>query len=306
MSDILGLRSLYGHIASRYEQNVIPAFGPLADDLAHWITHCVHARLHYHLYDPFDLDDETLNIRPVRSMNTLVAADIGTGTGILARLLASGLHTMIGIDVSAPMLKVAAEQSFGQDNLSFIVADLHRLPFRPGGLQLIVSSFGLNASTPKKAMQTFAGILRRGEGMLAFQEWGVQDDASALIDEVLHEYTPETIPGLDEALQTFHAHRKPWYDHLQDTEDYYDLLKQVGFENVWVKEAPFATVSMPSIDTFLDYKLSWPLRHLTLQAMSPSARADFDAQVHVQLAQFTNADGSFDWTPSLFRVFAIR
>jgi ubiquinone/menaquinone biosynthesis C-methylase UbiE len=306
MSDIPGLRALYAHLAQRYEHAVIPVFSPLAADLSQWIIHCVNDRLHYALYDPFDLDDEALTtIQPLRAMNTLQAADMGTGTGILARFLAPHFGRVVGIDVSSPMLHIAADLA-PRESLRFVTADLHHLPLRKGAIHLITSSFGLNASTPKKSLGAFARILRSGEGMLAFQEWGVEDDASTLVDEILHEYSPDEVPGLDEALSQFHTGPKPWYDQLQDTEDYYDLLKQLGFESVWVREEPFTTVYLPSVDDFLNCKLAWPLRYLSLQAMSPATRSEFEITVRERLRVYTNSDGSFEWSPSLFRVFAIR
>ncbi len=305
MTDLDGVRSQYAQIAALYEQAVIPVMGPLAYDLAAWIARCASARLRCELYDPFDLDESGASSAPLTAnLRALSALDVGSGTGILARALAGSLGQMLGIDLSPEMLHVAVRES--PHNVRFVVADLHHLPLRRGAVQLVVSSFGLNSSTPTKALRALAHALRAGEGLLAFQEWGVQDDCSKLIDDILDGYAPEDVPGLDDALRNFHAAPKPWYDQLQYAEDFYDLLKESGFELVWVREAPFVTVHLPSIDTFLTCKLAWPLRRLTVEAMTPEARADFYAAVRDQTRRFANPDGSFDWSPSLFRVFAAR
>ncbi len=301
MADLDGVRSLYANTAALYEQRVIPAFGPLAGNLAGWIASCASAHLAHVLYDPFELGASDPVDRS--ALATVTVIDVGTGTGILARALAQTMGRVIGLDISPAMLRVAEQESHS-DGIRFVVADLHHLPFRHDAVQLAVSSFGLNASTPKEAFRSMIAALRPKQGMLAFQEWGVQDDCSKIVDEVLDKYMPNDIPGLDEPLRNYYDVRKPWYEHLQYIEDYYETLKQSGFDMVWVREAPFVTVHMQSIDTFLAYKLAWPLRRFGLAAMPESARTDYDAEVRARLQPYVNADGSFDWSPPLFRVFA--
>src|SRR5438128_833240 len=88
MPDLDGLRKLYAETAPFYEQQVIPVFRPLAENFSTWVLRCAADRLNYSLYDPFDLD-ETTPLPP--ALRKLHAADLGTGTGILARTLAETL-----------------------------------------------------------------------------------------------------------------------------------------------------------------------------------------------------------------------
>lgn len=301
MSDLQGLRSLYSQTAPFYEQHVIPVFAPLAHDLADWIIRCAVARQNYNLYDPFDLDDK-VTPQSQRSLSRLRAVDIGTGTGLLARILAPSIGTMVGIDLSPAMLKIAGANVPG--NVHLIQGDIHHLPLRPGSMQLAVSSFGLNASTPKISLRELAALLPRGSGILAFQEWSVEDDCSRTLDETLREHEPAQAPELDDALSAFFDAPKPWYDQLQDTEDYYELLKQVGFDLVWVKEGAFMAVHLPSIEPFIKYRMAWPGRRLALEAMTNAERSDFEVDLGTRLKPFVNEDGSFDWKPMLFRVLA--
>jgi ubiquinone/menaquinone biosynthesis C-methylase UbiE len=306
MSDIDGLQSLYSQMASLYEQRVIPVFGPLAANLAAWITRCVDAHWRFELHDPFDLGEAlTTNRVLAERFQGLRALDLGTGTGLLARTLAPALGQVIGVDLSPAMLKVAAKFVQTQPNLQFVEADVHHLPLARGSIDLAVSAFGLNASTPKKVLRSIARVLRPGKGILAFQEWGALDPASKLVEDVLNEYTPDEVPGLDAALERHQAASKPWYDQLQYAEDYYEMLKEVGFDFVWVKEAPFVTVYMPSIEIFLTYKLAWPVRRLSIAAMGEAQREAFYADVRGKLSALANHDGSFDWSPPLFRVCAV-
>jgi len=299
MTNLDGLRSLYAQTAPFYETEVVPVFAPLAHDLSRWIVDCAAARLDYSLHDAFDVEHTT--VLPPR-LRALRALDVGTGTGILARSLASRLALVYGVDLSAPMLNAARQSAPG--NVRFIQADLHQLPLRRGAVQLVASNFGLNASEPKRSLRAIAGLLRRGEGMLAFQEWGAEDELSRLVDKVIAQYVPDEVPGLDDALREYYAAPKPWYDRLQDADDYYEMLKGLGFDLVWVREAPFVHVHISSADIFLRYKLAWPMRRLSIAAMSPQIRADFEADLRQQVLAFTHADGSLIWSPALFRVFA--
>jgi ubiquinone/menaquinone biosynthesis C-methylase UbiE len=306
MSDIDGLQSLYSQIAHQYEQRVIPVFGPLSAHLAAWISRCVDAHLRVDLHDPFDLAEESItDLYRTDRLRGLSALDLGTGTGILARTLAPSIGHMIGVDLSPQMLSVAATYPHDQQTTQFLGADAHHLPLARGAVDLAISSFGLNASTPRKVLRSIARVLRPGKGILAFQEWGALDPASKLVEDVLNEYVPDEVPGVDAALARLNSASKPWYDHLQYAEDFYEMLKEVGFDLVWVKEAPFASVHLPSIETFLTYKLAWPVRRLSIEAMDQTKREAFYADVRARLSTHANPDGSFDWSPPLFRVFAV-
>lgn len=298
------LQRLYRLIAPVYEQKVIPAFGPLAEDLVAWLIQGVGAHLQYALHDPFDLPE----VQPHPAMYRLSAVDIGTGTGILARALGKHLGLVTGIDLSVDMLLEARQAAARQDleRLRFMLCDAHHLALRRASIDLVVSSFGFNATTPKQSLKAVAQLLRPGKGVLAFQEWGAEDNCETILDDTLREFAPDVTPGIEADYQEYFATRKPWYDHLQDTEDYYEMLKGMGFDLVWVKEARFVTVHFPSLATFLSAKCAWPSRALYLEAMTPTVHAAFQAEVGARLATFLNTDGSLDWSPPLFRVFAIR
>jgi ubiquinone/menaquinone biosynthesis C-methylase UbiE len=69
-----------------------------------------------------------------------VAVDLGAGPGSLVRELALRFPQLlvIGLDISLTMTKLAQERST-VENVAFVVADVHHLPFQSRSVQVIVS-----------------------------------------------------------------------------------------------------------------------------------------------------------------------
>jgi ubiquinone/menaquinone biosynthesis C-methylase UbiE len=74
---------------------------------------------------------------------TGVAVDLGTGPGGLVMELAARFSSLliIGLDISLPMTTVARDRikADGVNNVGFVVADVHHLPFRPRSVTMVVS-----------------------------------------------------------------------------------------------------------------------------------------------------------------------
>jgi ubiquinone/menaquinone biosynthesis C-methylase UbiE len=74
---------------------------------------------------------------------TGVAVDLGAGPGGLVRELATRCSPLlvIGLDISLPMTKLARDRlkTDGMNNVAFVVADVHHLPFRPRSVTMVVS-----------------------------------------------------------------------------------------------------------------------------------------------------------------------
>jgi len=89
--------------------------------------------------------------------------DLACGSGPMSRELASSDRTVVGLDVSAAELQLAAERGPGP----WVRADGLRLPFRSGSVDAVTSSLGLVVITPLEAvMAEIARVLRPG-GVLA-------------------------------------------------------------------------------------------------------------------------------------------
>jgi ubiquinone/menaquinone biosynthesis C-methylase UbiE len=308
MEFIRHLQHLYSRIADVYETQIAPGFAPLADDLAAWIGRCVALHREHQLFDPFEPELVTTFQQP-RNL-PLTGIDIGTGTGVLARALP--VQRVIACDLSMHMLRSGKYgESASSTNVNAphvressrdkLCADTHHLPLRSGTLDLVASTFGLNGTTPKQSLRELHRILKR-RGVLAFQEWGAADEHTTILQNTLNEFAPDDVP-MDDLVREYIDSPRPWYDQLQDTEDFYDMLKRIGFETVYVKEAPFLTVRFSDPAVFITHKLSWLHRRNMVDAMSESARTEFFAALHERLP--LNTDGSLSWSPPLFRVFAI-
>jgi ubiquinone/menaquinone biosynthesis C-methylase UbiE len=74
---------------------------------------------------------------------TGVAVDLGAGPGDLVKGLAVRFSSLliIGLDISLPMTKLARDRLMadGMNNVAFVVADVHHLPFRSRSVAMIVS-----------------------------------------------------------------------------------------------------------------------------------------------------------------------
>jgi ubiquinone/menaquinone biosynthesis C-methylase UbiE len=306
-----GLQRLYWHTANRYEAEIMPAFGPLAADLAGWVGALAasHARGELEFDDPFGPDfAQPGPQQPTRPAMTLL--DIGTGTGALARALSQqpmlGGCRIFGLDVSRAMLAEAVNTTPAA--ITYAQGDIQGPPFRRRAFGLAVSSFGLNSTRPRDALRTIGRLLRPG-GLLAFQEWGGLDALSRIVDQAVDDFTndatPEDPTDADAAMWAFVDAPRPWYDQLQEVEDYYEMLKKTGFRLAWVREAAFVTVRFGSMAAFVGSKLAWASRRLLLDALPAAQRAAFDASIHARLREFVNSDGTLDWSPPLFRVCAV-
>jgi len=108
------------------EDEAVQEYEAIADDYLHITTTLI--------------ADEVANLAGDR---TGVAIDLGAGPGDLVKGLAVRFSSMliIGLDISLPMTKLARDRlkTDGMNNVAFVVADVHHLPFRAQSVAMIVS-----------------------------------------------------------------------------------------------------------------------------------------------------------------------
>ncbi|MEQ6359630.1 class I SAM-dependent methyltransferase [Thermoanaerobacter thermohydrosulfuricus] len=95
----------------------------------------------------------------------IIAADIGTGTGFIALELAKVLYSVIAIDVSSEMLKMAQKKAEkeGLKNLLFIKGKMQDIPLMDGSVDLVFTNMALHhVDDPLKGIQEMHRILKPG------------------------------------------------------------------------------------------------------------------------------------------------
>jgi ubiquinone/menaquinone biosynthesis C-methylase UbiE len=126
--------------------------------------------------------------------------DVATGTGEAAALAAASVGPtgrVVGIDVSAPMLHIAASKVVRQ-SVSLFLMDGQALAFKDGTFDAVVCQLGLMfLPDPTKALQDWVRVVRR-RGRVSVCVWAEPEHVplfGILMDE-LSRYFPEERPLL--------------------------------------------------------------------------------------------------------------
>ena len=101
----------------------------------------------------------------LRLMPPLVIADLGTGEGAFALLLAQRAKKVIAVDTSAKMIEVGRDQALrhGVTNIDFRLGDMEEVPIADGEVDLVFFSQSLHhALHPERAVQEAFRILVPG------------------------------------------------------------------------------------------------------------------------------------------------
>jgi ArsR family transcriptional regulator len=101
----------------------------------------------------------------LRILPPLTVADLGSGEGLLAELLARRCKRVIAVDNSEKMVQFGAEKARknGLKNLEFRVGDLETPPIEPESVDLVILSQALHhASNPPEALASARQILKPG------------------------------------------------------------------------------------------------------------------------------------------------
>ena len=120
--------------------------------------------------------------------------DVATGTGEAATLAANRVEApgrVVGIDISPPMLRVAASKVVNQP-VSLLLMDGQQLAFGDGTFDAVICQLGLMfMPDPARALTEWTRVLRRG-GRLAVCVWATPESVplfGILMDE-LSRYFP--------------------------------------------------------------------------------------------------------------------
>jgi SAM-dependent methyltransferase len=265
------LKRYFDAAADRYAQDIEPAYHVLA---AHLVSHSAAA--------PHE-----------------VVIDLGTGSGLVAREVASTCRVVVAVDFSVAMLKFARQRGVRR----VLQSDLHALAVASETFDLALAGFAFNATDPSRSLGEVLRVLKPG-GRLIMQEWDALDPLSKLVVDTLAEYAVDSPPPELAALREMLGRPIPW-DDLEDEADLERLLNQTGFVSVEM-ESLSIPVPFDSVEAFIRYKTGWPSRQAELAAMPEDVRKLCLSDLAENLNAHARRDGSLIWQPHVIRARAYR
>jgi SAM-dependent methyltransferase len=207
--------------------------------------------------------------------------DIGCGPGHLTAACAARGAAVIGVDISAAMVRLAAERHPG---IRFEQADAQRLPFDDASMDAVVGNFViLHVGRPERAVAEAVRVLRPG-GSLALSVWdipartrliGLLTDAVA---EIGAKPSADIPPG-------------PPFFRFADDGEFTGLLAGAGLVQVQVRRTTF-DYRVGSAAELWDALLAGTVRSGALVTGQPDdVRARIRAAFERAAAQYGTGDG---------------
>ncbi|WP_338770504.1 methyltransferase domain-containing protein [Nocardia vulneris] len=211
--------------------------------------------------------------------------DIGCGTGQSTREAARAADSVLGVDLSAPMLeqarRISAEQ--GCTNVTYQLADAQVHPFPPAHFDLCISRFGtMFFPDPVAAFTNIGRALRPGARMvlLVWQQRARNEWATAIRESLTSTPAP---PGGPDAFT------------LGDPTVTEGILQAAGYTDLTFTEVHEPVYYGPDTTTALDTVLRlWEVKDL-LAALDPDAAEQARARLTATLdAHHTETGVYFD------------
>ncbi|MED7677260.1 methyltransferase domain-containing protein [Rhodobacteraceae bacterium IMCC15231] len=220
---------------------------------------------------------ENLDLHPSSKM-----LDIGCGGGTTALALAKRAPPSVqitGLDISKPLLDLAAQKCADHENINFVLADAQAHRFAVQNLDTVISRFGVMFfENPVKAFQNIKSALRVA-GRLRFVCWAPLEENEffyAPLQAVLqHTDQPFIAPG-----------RAPGPLAFSDAAYLRSLLEKAGFQQIEIAKTPteVTTKDSPEEDAKLLMQIGFAERIMTAAEMGEAERAQVFRSMLVQSA----------------------
>ena len=278
---VLLLADEYSRMAETYDRTVTPHFAPIAVRVLR-------------LADP----------KPGE-----FALDLGTGTGLLACIVAPKVapQSVVAIDLADGAIARATYRAAGLGirSIRFEMMDVRNIVYRGGLFDAVVSNLGIPSIGFQRCFVEVARVLKP-TGRFVFSEWGDFEDPAfdAFLGALERHRVRDPSKKLTEirAATEYFRGSQGWQD-LRSPEKVTAALKSAGFRRVGVNTEIVKTPFKPP-ETFVDFRLSWGANEAEVAAMAPEARRAFLQEVTEELRSIAGGDRlEEDW---LFHFYEAR
>ena len=210
---------------------------------------------------------ENLDLRPSGRILDIGCGGGGTTLALAKRAPPSAQIT--GLDISKPLLDLAAQKCAHHENINFVLADAQAHRFALQKFDTVISRFGVMFfENPVKAFQNIKSALTV-EGRLNFVCWAPLEENeffyAPLQAALQHTDQPFIAPG-----------RAPGPLAFSDAAYLRSLLEEAGFQQIEIAKTPtrVTTKDSPEEDAKLLMQIGLATRIMTLAEMGEAERAE--------------------------------
>jgi ubiquinone/menaquinone biosynthesis C-methylase UbiE len=268
----------FSRMAESYDRNVTPRFEPIAKEV----------------------------VRLSNPKANELFLDIGTGTGLLACLLAPLLlpQGVVAIDLADGAISVASYRAgnAGIRNIRFEMLDARNIVYHGKLFDGVVSNLGMPNFGIDRVFQEVHRVLKPG-GRFVFSEWPTEYPTTfSLPRSLLGKYgtlsPSKDLALLREARQLFRD--DPEAQALGDPRAMRKALTVAEFDRTESSTKTFP-VRFRDVDDLLAFAASFGWVERELREMAPDRRKAFDAELASRLEPLSTSDGIEDtWTLNFF------
>lgn len=268
----------FSRMAESYDRNVTPQFEPIAQEV----------------------------VRLTNPKPNELFLDVGTGTGLLACLLAPRLlpQGVVAIDLADGAISVASYRAgnAGIRNIRFEMLDARNIVYHGKLFDGVASNLGMPNFGIDRVFQEVHRVLKPG-GRFVFSEWPSDYPTTfSLPRTLLGKYgtlTPsKELALLREARQLFRD--DPAVQALGDPTAMRKALAAAEFDRTESSTKTFR-VSFHDLEELIAFAASFGWCERELREMAPDRRKDFDAELASRLQPLTTSEGIEDtWTLNFF------